>query len=417
MEKIKKILLSSTIKDTFISFTGLGITAVIGFVYTIVLARMLGPETFGVFSAITALIAIIYSLGDFGISSALINFIPKLKGKRQILINTGFWFEFIIGFFALIIFGIFSIFHTIVIPSSLAEQILLGGIIAFNYILISYAQSIFTAERKFITYSLSQIIDAGIKIIIVIILLSTSKLSISTALLANIISSLFALLITFGRELFTIKWQFEKSIIGKMFHYAKWLAVSKLFSVFIARIDVILLNLMMGSFQAGIYAAASRITLIFSLILSSLGSVINPRFSSFDTKKKIWKYMQKLFFLIGSICIAMTIIVLFAKPIINIVFGDKYIAAIPVFQALTIAIIPFMFTLITIPALTYSFNLPSFVAKLTIIQVIVIIITDIVLIPITGAYAPAIALGLGNLIILIASALKLRFLFLHHELP
>ncbi|TRZ48337.1 hypothetical protein D4S03_09995, partial [bacterium] len=132
MERLKKILSSSTIKDTFISFIGLGITAIVGFIYTVILARLLGPEKYGVFSAITALIAIIYSLGDIGITSALINFIPKLKEKRQLLIDTSFWFELAIGLIILLIFGGISIFHNGIIPGSLSEQILLGGIVAFN---------------------------------------------------------------------------------------------------------------------------------------------------------------------------------------------------------------------------------------------------------------------------------------------
>lgn len=415
MNKLKKIFLPQTVKDIFISFFGLGFTAIVGFIYTIVLARTLGPEKFGVFSAITALIAIIYSLGDLGIASALINFIPKLKDKRQILINTSFWFEFVIGTAILLIFGAFSIFHNKIIPGSLSEQILLASLIALNYLLINYAQAIFTAERKFFTYSLSQIIDAGIKIALVFALLSAGKLSISTAFFANVISTIFALLITFGRELFKIKWQFNKPIFVKIFHFAKWIAVSKIFSVFTARIDIILLNLMLGSFQAGIFAAASRITLFFSLLISSLGSVVNPRFSGFDTKDKIGKYMRKLALLIGAISLVMILSALFATPIITIVFGDKYLSAIPVFQVLTLAMIPFMFTLITTPALMFSFNQPAFIAKLTALQVMVMISFDLIFIIHFGAFTPAYALGIGNTIVLLVSIVRLKSLFASHE--
>jgi O-antigen/teichoic acid export membrane protein len=415
VEKLRKILRSQTIKDTFVSFIGLGFTAIVGFLYTVILARVLGPERFGVFSAITALVAIVYSLGDLGITSALINFIPKLKESRQVLINTSFWFEYIVGLIVILTFGIFSIFHNSIIPGSLAVQLLLAGNIAFNYLLINFAQGIFTAERKFVRYSISQIIDAGIKITLVFILLSVSKLSISTAFFANVISTIIALLITFGHDLSIIKWQFEKPIFTKMFHFAKWIAVSKTFSVFTARIDIILLNLMLGSFQAGIFSAASRITLFFSLLISSLGSIVNPRFSSFDTKAKIKAYMWKLTHLIGGISLFMVLSVILAEPIIKIVFGDKYLSAIPVFQVLTLAMIPFMFTLITIPALTYSFSKPSFIAKLTAVQVFIMISLDLIFIPRFGAFAPAIALGVGNTLVLITSIIKLKSLFARNE--
>ncbi|HSV94364.1 MAG TPA: oligosaccharide flippase family protein [Spirochaetia bacterium] len=415
MERFNKIIRSQTIKDTLISFVGLGFTAVVGFLYTVVLARVLGPEKFGVFSAITALIAIIYSLGDLGVTSALINYIPKLGGKRQILIDTSYWFEYTIGLVILLVFGIFSFTNNSIIPGSLPVQLLLAGHIAFNYLLINYAQGIFTAERRFVRYSLSQIIDALIKISLVFVLLYTSKLSISTAFAANIISSFIALIITFGRELFIIKWRFKKPIFVKMYRFAKWIAVSRIFSVFATRIDIILLNLLSSSLQAGIYSAASRITLFFSLLISSLGSVVNPRFSGFDTKEKIKIYMRKLTLLISVVSLFMILSAILAEPIISIVFGNKYLSAIPVFQVLIVAIIPFMFTLVTTPALVYSFNKPAFIAKLTITQIITMVIIQIILIPRLGAYAPVIALGIGNLFVLIASMIKLKAIFASNE--
>ena len=407
MDKLKKLLSSQTIKDTSISFVGLGITALIGFVYTVILARYLGPEQFGVFSAVTALIAIVYSLGDLGIASSLINFIPKLKDLRSKLINTSFWFEVAIGSVILILFSIFAIFHQTIVPGSLANQLLIAGVLTLNYLFIGYIQGVFTAERRFVSYSLSQIIDATIKIIIVFILLAMSRLTIETALLANIVSTIISLLITFGKELLRIKPSFDKGIFHKLFHFAKWIAVTRIFSVFISRIDVILLNLLSSSFQAGIFAAANRITFLFSLLVSSLGSVISPRFSGFDNKHKVISYIKKLLGLISLISVLMLTAAIFAKPIINIVFGDKFVLAIPIFQALTISMIPFIFSLATTPALIYTFNKPKFVARMTALQVISMICIELVLIPSLGSFAPPIALGITNTIVLVVSATKL----------
>jgi len=415
VEKIRKLLYSQTIKDTSISFLGLGVTAAIGFVFTVVLARILGPEQFGVFSAISALIAIVYSLGDLGIASALINFIPKLKESRSKLINTSFWFEVVVAIFILIIFSVLAIFHKSIIPGSLTNQLLIAGVLSVNYLLIGYIQGIFTAERRFWIYSISQIIDAVIKIIFVLLLLSASRLSIDTALLANVVSTILALLFTFGKESLNIKLSFDKEIFHKLFSFAKWIAVTRIFSVFISRIDVILLNLLSNSFQAGIYAAANRITLLFSLLVSSLGSVINPRFSGFDSKSKVVSYIKKLLGLITVVSVAMLISALLAKPIIDIVFGDKFTDAIPVFQALTVAMIPFMYSLVTTPAIIYTYNQPKFIARMTIFQVVAMVISEIFLIPKIGAFAPSVALGITNTAVLLFSSIKLLHLLNSNE--
>ena len=407
MQFILALLKTRTLRDTLISFTGLGVTALIGFIYTVILARHLGPSTYGVYSAITALSAIVYSLGDLGISSSLINFLPKLPEKYQIIINTSFISQIIICTLAAILFIVFSIFHQSIIPGSLPGHLLLAGVITVNYLLIGYIQGIFTAKKRFWSYSISQIIDSGIKIIIVFLLLYYSRLDIGTAIMANIISTLLALAITFGREFVKIKPVFDLKIFTLLFGFAKWIAFSRLFSVLISRIDIVLLNLMVSSYSAGIYSAASRITLLFALLLGSLNAVVNPRFSGFDTPQKALVYIKKLFFFVCGIALLMLITIILAGPIIKLVFGNSYAEAIPVFQYLTLAMIPFLFSLITTPAIIYTFNRPDFYAKVTALQVILLVIIELIFIPKIGYFAPVIATGITNLLVMIISSLKL----------
>lgn len=411
MESLKKLLLSQTIRDTLISFVGLGTTAIIGFFFTIIIAKHFGPENFGVYSAIVAFMTIVFTLTDMGITSSIVNFVPKNQDKRNSFVNTGFSIELTLGSVALLIFSLLSIKPNIIVPGANSSSLLLAGLLGFNYIFIGLIQAIFSADRKFVLYSLTQIVDAVIKIILILILLSTNNLSIQTAFLANIASTLISFIFTYRSNILKIKFDIDKIIFQKIFHFAKWVALTRTFSVFISRIDVILLNLLTTNFEAGIFSAANRITMLFSLVISSLGSVVSPRFSSFDNKKKVWIYMKKLIFLISLFAIGMLAIAFIAKPIILIVFGEKYAPAILVFQALTIAMIPFMYTLITSSALIYSFNLPAFTTKMTIIQVILITISDLLLIPKLGAIAPSISLGLSNLFVLLFSSIKLKRLF------
>jgi O-antigen/teichoic acid export membrane protein len=410
VEKIKTLLFSQTIKDTSITFLGLGVTAVVGFIFTVILARVFGPEQFGVFSAISALIAIVYSLGDLGIAPAIINFLPKVEKGREKIIGTGFLLEFVVGLILIIFFAVLALFHNAIIPGSLPQHLLLAGLLSFNYLLIGFIQSIFTADRDFVKLSASQIIDALAKIIFVWVLLSLASVSIDTVLIANILSTLLALILTFGREALSIKPVLDVPEFSRIFHFSKWIAVSRLFSVLISRIDVLFLNLLSSSYQAGIFAAGSRITLLFALIVSSLGAVINPRFSRFKEKKEIALYIKKLLLMISLLCVFMIITAVFARQIIEIVFGSKYEEAILVFQLLTLTMIPFVFLVITTSALLYTYNQSAFYAKITAFQVAAIILIDLALIPSLGFYAPVLALGVTNLLVLIISSLKLRSL-------
>ena len=413
MKKIISILQTQTVKDSFIVALGLGVSAIIGFVFTILLARSLGPVNFGVYSALTALAAIVYSLGDLGISSALINFLPKKISERYEYLATSFWLEFVIGVFILLFFGILSLFFRQIVPGSLGTDIFLAGLLAFNYLLIIYTQGIFTADRKFWSYSASQIVDSAVKIVIVLAIFKLGRLSIGTALIANVISTLLALLFTFGKTLYSIEFDFSKSSFWSIFHFAKWIAVSRIFTVMISRVDIVLLNLLVGSYSAGIFSAASRVTLLFAMTAAGLGSVINPRFSSFDNSHKILAYSKKLVLLVSGIAASMIAISFFASPIINLVYGEKYLESISVFRYLILAMIPFLFSLISNSVLVYSFNQLNFYTKMMAIQTTIIIGLDLLLIPRIEYHAPAIALFASNIFVLFASFFKMKALL--HE--
>lgn len=416
MKKFKDLLFSQTSRDTLISLVGLAGTAGIGFIYTIVLARYLEPTSFGIYSAITAMASIVYSIGDFGFTSAIINFLPKSKEKKQVVINTGFTFQFIVGLFLLALFFIASYFHDFIIPGSVQYHLILAGILTLNYLLFNLLQSVFNAERRFWRISLGQILDSGIKITIVFILLSTTRLSISTAIIANIISSVLALLITSFKHLARIQPKIDRSMFSTMAIYSRWIGFSRLFNVLVSRIDVLLINYFLNSFQAGIFSAANRVTMVFSLLVSSLNTVVNPRFSAFDTKEKIRSYIKKLYILIIPFAVLMFLMGVFSGPLITFVYGEKYLQAIPVFQALTLSMIPYLFSIIVTPPMLYSYGQSSTFAIVSSVRIVLMIIVEIILLPRFGVYSPAIANGITNAAATLFLGIKLHYL-LRHDPP
>ncbi len=408
MKPISAIFKSSTIKDSLITGIGLSTTALIGFIYTVILARTLGPETYGIYSAITALSTIIFSLGDLGISSSLINFIPKRPKSRQIIINTTFTLQLIIALFGLLLFCLFALFHQQIIPGSLRIHLFLAGVISANYLFLSFAQGLFSSERRFWSYSLSQIIDPIVKISLVLLLLYFSRLDISTAIFSNIVSTFFALFITLNKDLRKISLNVDRSFLSEMYRFARWIAAAKIFSVFISRIDVILLNILAGSFAAGIYSAANRITLLFALLIGMLNSVVSPRFSKYKSIKEATPYIKKLLILITGISLVVLSTALFAKPIILLVFGQSYSQAITVFQLTTISMIPFLYSLALTPAIIYTINEPQKLTLLTGLQVALVVLLEVILIPKISFLAPVVANGIANLCLVFGAFIILK---------
>lgn len=404
----KKIFSSSTSRDTIFSMAGVGVISLVGMLFTVIMARSLEPGPFGVFSAITALVTILSSMGDFGLSSALINFLPKLKDQRKELISVSFWFQLVVSAFFILSLIILGFWNQFIIPGSSSIQFALAGILIAVYIVQGLSVAIFSADKKFIQSSVVQASDSILKMLLVLAVFFKGALNIEIALIANIISCSISLIYGLKYELKNIRPIFPRQQLISIFNFAKWIALSRVFSTTISRVDILLLNLLAGNYQAGIFSAASRIALLFALLVSSLGNVIAPRFSSFNNHQDIKTYLKKVSMLVGAICLFMLICVLLAQPLILFVFGDKYLPAIPVFRALTFAMIPFLLSIITTQPLIYYFNKPNFFARLTILQVVTIVTLDLLLIPRFQAMAPAISLGIANTLVVAISGYKLN---------
>ncbi len=405
--QIKKLLFSQTSRDTLISFTGLGTIAVVGMLFTVITARALEPRLFGIFSALNALVGLLSSMGDLGISSALVNFIPKFPNRRNLLISVTFWFQIIVTAILTLLLVAAGLIHNLIIPGSQTIHFVLIGFLTGFYVLQGFALGIFNAEKKFFQASFIQGSDSVIKLTIVAALFFGGRLNIELALLANVISCLLSLVYGFYGEFRNIRPIFPREQMKEIFQFSKWIALSRTFGVMISRVDVLLLNLLAGGFQAGIFSAASRIAILFALLVSSIGSVTAPRFSAFVNKNDIKKYLSKVSLMVGGVSLLMVLTIILADPLVRTIFGVKYILSIPVFQALTLAMIPFLLGVVVTTPLIYSLNQPKFVSRITILQVIILIGLDLLLIPRFQAFGPTISLGIANTVVLVLSGWKL----------
>ena len=408
IKRIKSLLLSDTSKDAGVTMIGNVSITLAGMLFTVITARFLAPEKFGIFSALFALATLFGSLSDLGISSALVNFLPKVKSDRNLILSIIFWLQLIIAF---ILFctalGFVPIRH-LTLPGADLIHIFYLALLIIPLAFETFAISILRAEKHFTWVAAILSLDSWVKLIFTYLLLRFDLLNISSIFLASIAAASLATALGLSHEFKHIRRFFPKPQVLTIIKFAKWIALIRLFSVGISRIDVILLNAIGTSFDAGIFSAASRIALLFVLLVSSLGSVVAPRFSAFTTKNQVKSYLKKLTGLTLFVALGMLFSIALAPLIVNFVFGIEYQATIPVFRYLTLAMIPFLLAIITTNPLIYYFNKPDFVAKTTIVQVVTIIILDVLLIPQYGAIAPTISLGLANILVLGLTGYKLK---------
>lgn len=405
--RVKTLLLSQTFKDTFYSLAGNAGVAVGGMLFTIILARNLAPDQFGVYSSLWALSILASSLGDMGLSSALVNFIPKLPDSRHSYVGLTLYLQLAV---ALIIFLVLMLLGPVadqIIPGSTPYFMFLAAVMTFIYILDNYGLSLLKAEKKFFLSSFIQTFESGNKLLLLAIAALIGFVSIPWAIIVAVFAAVVTTIVCLKNEFPRIRWFWSKAQLKEIFEFTKWIALMRAFSVAVARVDILILGKMAGSYEAGIFAAGSRLAILFTLVVSSLSSVVAPRFSTHTSKAQLVNYIKKTSVLISVIAVGMLFSALLAHPIILLVFGQEYLEAVPVFVALTFAMIPFLLSIITVNPLIYAFNQPAFVAWVTVVQVVALVILDIYLIPHFAALGPTISLGITNTLVLVLTTIKL----------
>ena len=378
---------------------GIVAVAIGGMFSAVLLARSLSISNFGIHSALVSIMVLLATTGDFGISSALVYFIPKIKSKQKYsrFLSMAFWFQLSITLIlGVIIMVLNKPLRSLLVPDSTAIHFVWVALLILVSSVNGFVQAIIRAKRRFLIVTLMQFAESVGKLLILTYLYLQHILTIETALIAAMFAIIVSITIGFSNEYKHIKLIFPLKQFKELFKFAKWIGVQRIFTTISSRVDVILLTSLSTSFYAGIFSAASRITMLFVILAGSINNVISPRFSSFKSRFSVKDYLKKLFLLETGLSFLMLLVAIFIPNIISLVFGPKYQSAIPVFRFLSIAMIPYLFTSTITNSLIFFFKETNFAMKVSAIQVFLIITLEVILIPHYHALAPAISLLVVN---------------------
>ena len=76
-KQISAIFATSTLRQSAITFSGTVINGALGALFYILVARFLGPISFGLFSVAISVLTLIGDIGDLGTNTGLVRFVGK----------------------------------------------------------------------------------------------------------------------------------------------------------------------------------------------------------------------------------------------------------------------------------------------------------------------------------------------------
>lgn len=406
--KARLLLLSSTAKDTYILFGGNIMSAFLGFVYTLIVARALSVYDFGVFSAATNLVVILISITDLGISTGTISFVAEATARKDEkssneFIKAASIIRFLITSFVGLLVIIFSKFVSVKLLATDDPTIsILTGLVAISFAMPMLIPSILQAKKKFLASVIADNLLYLSRLGFTLAFMFLAKVTIGNSLLSFILGGIVGTIV----GIILIKPKFLKSkptkeTYKKLIKFSGWIGVNRIISSISGRLDIQMLAIISGAVATGLYAIPNRLASFVLVLTSSFSGVLAPRLAGFNDKEKERKYIIKATLALIPIILGLILWIIVAKPFIVLLFSDKYLSAVPIFQSLTAAMIPFVFTAPSVAAIIYAMKKTVYIGAYSFFQIAAIFLLNLIFIPKFGPIGPTLTFGITNTILAI----------------
>lgn len=305
---------------------------------TLVLSRLLTPAEVGLFAAANSVVAFAQNIRSFGTEEYLIQKETLNKTDLRRTLGISILFSWSISLFLVVFSGIIADYF----DEPLMKNILI--ILGFSFVFLPISSTVLSYLMRDMLFAKTSIIRALGALINLIVAISLAlndfgALSIAWATLAANISLLVFCLIIAPRHVTIIP---AFSGIAEVFSFGSWVAVTGIIrNAGISGISLIIGKVM--SFQdLGIFMRASTIIERFSAtLLDIIRSVAMPSFAQIRRDKI--DPASHLIYSFGLMAAVLwpfyAFVALFAEPLVIVMFGWQWTAAIPIAQVFAIALI------------------------------------------------------------------------------
>ncbi len=301
----------SIIKNSLWNVVGYIVPAIVTIPALGILGRILGAETFGVFTLALAIVGYA-SIFDVGLSRAVIREIALFRDdqeeKRRIIFTASLLVT-VMGVTAALVFYIASdvIANLLKISSELHLSVVNSlHILSLSipvYLVTQIWLAILEGEEKFGLLNIYKSITGSLISLLPVICIFISP-SIEYAIIGLVVSRLVCMLFAFflcKRIIVESYFEFSKLTLKRMLMFGGWITVSNIISPLMAYFDRFIVSNQLGAAVVAFYTAPSEIIARLGIVPGAFARAIFPRLSCSNDvhdRKKNKKIVSLLLFLI-----------------------------------------------------------------------------------------------------------------------
>ena len=373
---------------------GNGLALVLATVNVILMAMLLGPGDFGYLSIVLAITGLIVIPADFGLTNTTAKFLSEKKIPADMIINTALCLKILIyAVITIIYFSILFMLKDVIDLNPVQFNLYLY---IFPFILLGETmyrlslgvfQGYFRMDLLACTFFALRALQ-----LIICSLLVISGLGVTGAASGYGLASILVFLgsLAFLKTSWNVKpvMHVAKSLLG----FSSYAFLSLAMYAIILWTDILVISFFFPAEYAGYYSIASKAAILVTTIPMAIESIMYPTVSAgysnkdFEGTKKIFIKVVKVIFYTAGISSVFVIAVSYFGITI---FLPQYIPAILPLIILTISFFIGTFANAYVSVLN-GWNQPKITARITIIQALFNLVTNLIFVPVFGYVAASV---------------------------
>jgi len=303
---------------------------VLGFATSVVIARVLGPEGRGMFAMAMTIGILGTQLTNLGLHGANTYYIARDTNLLNVLLGNSLVISFTLGTVISILAGlVFWIYPALApIHGVLLLMALAWAPLGLAYLLFQNLILGMDDVRAYNKIELTtKLFYFGLLGVIIFLNQVTPEIVFGGALIAlfaKLAWSYFNLSVRINHTISCSIALFRKSMRYGIKSY-----FGSLFSFFLFKIDLLMINNMLGTKEAGYYDIAINLATIVFLLPEIVSVILFPKLCSTETTRDKWKIARQTgYWLAGIMLFICGLAALLAEPVIKVVFGSPFLPSL-----------------------------------------------------------------------------------------
>ena len=408
MHRIITAFKSKTVYQSIITSGSIVINGILGVVFYILVARILGPVDFGVLSVALITLSLVSDLASVGTDTGIVKFVGQHIATDRLkalgFLKLGFKIKLIIGVIVLIFGFLITPFiaESILAKPTLVDPLRYALLGALGMLLFSFATSALQALQKFWQWGLVNISANLVRLLLVLILIGLGRLTLTSGLVVYITCIFLGFFIALYSLPNFFKVKEETRLRKEFLDYNKWVALFVVFAAFSGRLDTYLTTKLLSLAEVGVYSVAVSLSAIGAQLVTGITTVVAPKLAGFDSLGKAKTYLVKLQIFTSLLAI---LIVLVGIPlggvVIPLLYGQAYLNSLAPLGVLIIAQAVFLLSVPAHASVFYYFSQPKLFVYTSFVNLLIVFCGGWLFISRFGYIGAALTVLVGNIINLV----------------